>query len=91
VCQRLAPRDLSIHAVYASRKHMSVAVRTMLDFLAESFAAEPAWDRQTKQRAGYRSADAVSSERETRSVCCLFTRVATTAQHAGTPDGRRCR
>lgn len=39
------PRDLSIHAVYASRKHMPAALRTMLDFLAEEFAPEPAWDR----------------------------------------------
>ena len=38
------PRDLSIHAVYASRKHMPAALRTMLDFLAEQFAPEPAWD-----------------------------------------------
>lgn len=38
------PRELSIHAVYASRKHMSAALRTMLDFLAQQFAPEPAWD-----------------------------------------------
>jgi DNA-binding transcriptional LysR family regulator len=38
------PRDLSIHAVYASRKNMSGALRTMLDFLAAEFAPEPAWD-----------------------------------------------
>ena len=38
------PRELSIHAVYASRKHMSAALRTMLDFLAERFAPEPSWD-----------------------------------------------
>jgi len=38
------PRALSIHAVYASRKHMSAALRTMLDFLAGRFADEPAWD-----------------------------------------------
>lgn len=38
------PRDLSIHAVYASRKHMPAALRTMLDFLADEFAPEPAWD-----------------------------------------------
>ncbi|MEO5736810.1 MAG: substrate binding domain-containing protein, partial [Variovorax sp.] len=39
------PRVLQIHAVYASRKHISAALRTMLDFLAERFGAEPAWDR----------------------------------------------
>jgi DNA-binding transcriptional LysR family regulator len=38
------PRELSIHAVYASRKHMSAALRTMLDFLAQRFAPEPSWD-----------------------------------------------
>jgi DNA-binding transcriptional LysR family regulator len=38
------PRELSIHAVYASRKHMSAALRTMLDFLAQQFAPEPVWD-----------------------------------------------
>ena len=39
------PRDLSIYAVYTSRKHMSAALRTMLDFLADRFASEPSWDR----------------------------------------------
>jgi DNA-binding transcriptional LysR family regulator len=38
------PLDLSIYAVYASRKQMSAALRTMLDFLAEAFPHEPAWD-----------------------------------------------
>ena len=38
------PQTLSIYAVYASRRQVSLAVRTMLDYLAEVFAAEPAWD-----------------------------------------------
>ncbi len=38
------PDDLSIHAVYASRKHMPATLRTLLDFLAERFMPEPAWD-----------------------------------------------
>lgn len=38
------PMELSIFAVYASRKHMPAALRAMLDFLAERFAPEPAWD-----------------------------------------------
>lgn len=38
------PMELGIFAVYASRKHMSSAMRTMLDFLAQRFAPEPAWD-----------------------------------------------
>ncbi len=40
------PLELSIHAVYASRKNMSAALRAMLDFLVERFAPEPLWDRQ---------------------------------------------
>ena len=40
-----APRPLAIHAVYSSRRHMPAALRSMLDFLAERFPAEPAWDR----------------------------------------------
>lgn len=40
----MRPRDLSLYAVYASRKQMPAALRTMLDFLAEEFAPEPAWD-----------------------------------------------
>lgn len=39
------PRELSIHAVYTSRKHMSSALRAVLDFLVERFPAEPLWDR----------------------------------------------
>lgn len=39
------PRELSIHAVYTSRKNMSAALRAMLDFLVERFPPEPLWDR----------------------------------------------
>lgn len=39
------PRDLSLFAVYASRKHMPVALRSLVDFLAECFQDEPDWDR----------------------------------------------
>jgi DNA-binding transcriptional LysR family regulator len=38
------PMELGIFAVYASRKHMSSALRAILDFLAQRFAPEPAWD-----------------------------------------------
>ena len=38
------PQSLSIYAVYASRRQMSAALRTMLDFLAEVFPADPSWD-----------------------------------------------
>ena len=40
------PRELSIHAVYTSRKHMSSALRAILDFLVERFPTEPLWDRE---------------------------------------------
>lgn len=32
---------MSIYALYPSRKHLSPAVRTLLDFLAQRFASEP--------------------------------------------------
>ena len=38
------PRVLNIYAVYASRKHMPATLRSLLDFLAERFTEEPAWD-----------------------------------------------
>ncbi len=42
--QEYEPLQLSIFAVYASRKHTSSALRAMLDLLALRFPAEPAWD-----------------------------------------------
>ncbi len=39
------PRELNLNAVYTSRKHMPATLRSMLDFLAERFTAEPQWDR----------------------------------------------
>jgi DNA-binding transcriptional LysR family regulator len=39
------PRDLSLYAVYASRKHMPAALRSLVDFLAGCFEDEPAWDK----------------------------------------------
>ncbi len=38
------PRQLNIYAVYASRKHMPPALRSLLDFLVLRFAPTPAWD-----------------------------------------------
>ncbi|KTC63260.1 LysR family transcriptional regulator [Pseudomonas fluorescens ABAC62] len=38
------PRHLSIYAVYASRKHMPSALRSLLDFLVLRFPEEPTWD-----------------------------------------------
>ena len=39
------PRVMNIYAVYASRKHMPAALRSMLDFLAQRFTPQPAWDK----------------------------------------------
>ena len=38
------PRRMNIYAVYASRKHMPSALRSLLDFLVLRFPEEPAWD-----------------------------------------------
>ncbi|MEG1041175.1 MAG: LysR family transcriptional regulator [Pseudomonas sp.] len=38
------PQELNLNAVYTSRKHMPATLRSMLDFLAERFTAEPEWD-----------------------------------------------
>ena len=38
------PRVMNIYAVYASRKHMPAALRSMLDFLVVRFPQEPEWD-----------------------------------------------
>ncbi|MGK9414925.1 LysR family transcriptional regulator [Pseudomonas cedrina] len=38
------PRQMNIYAVYASRKHMPSALRSLLDFLVLKFPEEPAWD-----------------------------------------------
>ena len=40
------PLAMNIYAVYASRKHMPATLRSMLDFLAERFTEEPAWDKR---------------------------------------------
>jgi len=38
------PRQMNIYAVYASRKHMPSALRSLLDFLVVRFPEQPAWD-----------------------------------------------
>ncbi|MOA57902.1 LysR substrate binding domain protein [compost metagenome] len=38
------PREMSVYAVYASRKHMPTALRSLLDFLVIRFPEEPQWD-----------------------------------------------
>ncbi|WP_282347277.1 LysR family transcriptional regulator [Pseudomonas sp. PS01301] len=44
------PMTLSIHAVYASRRHVSAVLRAMLDFLVGRFPEEPAWDSAVDAR-----------------------------------------
>lgn len=38
------PRQMNMYAVYASRKHMPAALRSMLDFLVVRFPQIPEWD-----------------------------------------------
>ena len=33
--------DMAIHALYTSRRHLSPAVRALLDFLVDRFAGQP--------------------------------------------------
>jgi len=43
------PEQLGIHAVYLSRQHQPLLLRSMLDFLAARFSGDTApWDRATK-------------------------------------------
>ncbi|CAB3771925.1 LysR family transcriptional regulator [Paraburkholderia humisilvae] len=39
----LPPRELPIHVIYASRRHVSAKVRSFVDFLAGRFANESLW------------------------------------------------
>ena len=41
--------DIDIQAIYASRRHLSAKVRLMVDFLAEAFDGNPAWDGTAAQ------------------------------------------
>ena len=47
----LQPRTLQLHAVYTSRRHMSPALRALLDFLAAELPPEPDWDTAPAQPA----------------------------------------
>lgn len=38
------PLEMGIHGVYASRRYLPPALRTLLDFLAERLGPEPEWD-----------------------------------------------
>lgn len=43
LCDYAVP-SLSISAVYPSRRHLTPKVRAFIDYFAESYAGEPAWD-----------------------------------------------
>jgi DNA-binding transcriptional LysR family regulator len=45
------PRELPIHVVYASRRHLSAKVRSFVDFLAERFSNESLWPSLEQIRA----------------------------------------
>lgn len=45
VLEDYCPPDLSINAVYPSRRFLAAKVRSFVDFIAGAFAGEPAWDR----------------------------------------------
>jgi DNA-binding transcriptional LysR family regulator len=40
--------DIDVLAMYPSRRHLSVKVRVMIDFLVEAFAGTALWDRKEK-------------------------------------------
>jgi DNA-binding transcriptional LysR family regulator len=44
------PASMPIMAVYSSRRHLSAKVRSFIDFIAERFAAEPAWQLDADSR-----------------------------------------
>jgi DNA-binding transcriptional LysR family regulator len=47
----LPPRELPIHVVYASRRHLSAKVRSFVDFLADRFASRELWPSLEQIRA----------------------------------------
>ncbi|HMN43533.1 MAG TPA: LysR family transcriptional regulator [Povalibacter sp.] len=42
---KFRPVDLAIYAVYPERRNLSPKVRAFVDFLAETFGPEPAWEK----------------------------------------------
>jgi len=47
----MPPRELPIHVVYASRRHLSAKVRSFVDFLADRFASRQLWPSLEEIRA----------------------------------------
>jgi len=44
VLTEYCPSEISIYAVFPSRRYLSAKVRTFVDFLSEYFGDEPGWD-----------------------------------------------
>ena len=50
VLPQYCTRELACYAVFLSRKYLSAKVRTFVDFLAEKFGPEPAWDAWSRAK-----------------------------------------
>ena len=46
------PDQLTVYAVYPSRRHLTPKVRALIDLLAERFGPEPYWDSDCRATAG---------------------------------------
>lgn len=44
VLQDYCPDDITIHAVFPSRRYLSAKVRTFIDYLSQCYGDSPAWD-----------------------------------------------
>jgi DNA-binding transcriptional LysR family regulator len=45
VLQDYCPRDISVYAMFPSRRYLSAKVRTFVDYLSDCFGDHPQWDR----------------------------------------------
>ncbi len=45
VLERYCPSEISVYAVFPSRRYVSAKVRTFVDYLADCFGDTPEWDR----------------------------------------------
>jgi DNA-binding transcriptional LysR family regulator len=50
VLPKNSPPELAIHALYAPNRYLAAKTRVFIDFLAERFGREPAWDAFLKKR-----------------------------------------
>jgi DNA-binding transcriptional LysR family regulator len=53
-----APPEVGLYAVYPPSRHLSVKVRSFVDFLVTRFGGEPEWDRADGKGAAHRKATA---------------------------------